>query len=113
MMKMTIAEDKDAVRVQSAAERPDGVAGDARAACRRGRGDRLRLCGDQRSHRRADRHPRALSLYGERRVSRELARRAPRAADRDRLSGRQDLEAEVPDLGEHEIPAPRSAPDSD
>src|SRR5262245_8560637 len=32
MMKMTIAEDKDAVRVQSAAERPDGVAGDARAA---------------------------------------------------------------------------------
>ena len=28
----------------------------------------------------------------------ELARRAPRAADRDRLSGRQDLEAEVPNL---------------
>jgi probable F420-dependent oxidoreductase len=36
MMKMTIAEDKDADRIQSAAERPDGVAGDAHAACRRG-----------------------------------------------------------------------------
>ena len=29
-----------------------------------------------------------------------LARRAPRAADCDRLSGRQDLEDEVPDLGD-------------
>src|SRR6516162_4280046 len=91
-MKVKTAEDKDAVRVQSAAERPVGVAGDARAPRRRGRGDRLRLCGDQRSHRRADRHPRALSLFGERRVPRGLTRRAPRAADGDRLSGRQDLE---------------------
>src|SRR5262249_47504896 len=67
-MKVKTAEDKDAVRVQSAAERPVRVAGDAGAPRRRGRVDRLRLCGDQRSHRRADRHPRALSLFGERRV---------------------------------------------
>src|SRR5215475_7772338 len=97
-MKVKTAEDKDAVRVQSAAEWPVRVAGDAGAPRRRGRGDRLRLRGDQRSHRRADRHPRALSLFGERRVPRGLTRRAPRAADRDRLSGRQDLEAEVPNL---------------
>ena len=31
--------------------------------------------------------------------ARYLARRAPRAADRNRLSGRQGLETEVPDLG--------------
>src|SRR5262249_38955023 len=47
-MKVKTAEDKDAVRVQYAPERPVGVAGDAGAPRRRGRGDRLRLCGDQR-----------------------------------------------------------------
>ena len=39
---MTLAENNDADRIQSAAERPDGFAGDARTARRRGRGDRLR-----------------------------------------------------------------------
>src|SRR5262245_26976537 len=47
---------------------PSASLGDAGAPRGRGRGDRLRLRGDQRSHRRADRYPRALSLFGERRV---------------------------------------------
>src|SRR6266567_4427207 len=81
----------DADRLQPAPERSPGVAAGAHAPRRGGRGDRFRLHRAERSHRRAARHPRALSLFRDRRVSQRVARRAPRAARRHGVSGGQDF----------------------